>query len=157
MEHNELYFVEREYSVDIDTLWNAWTSVEALEQWYCPTQLSVVPGSVVSENSVGGRWAVGVDVSAHGFNAYFWGRYSEVVPNQKLVHTLCYSQDLADFEARDDNAPAHTIVIDFEDRAGKSWCKFTQFGEMPLEQIEMTRQGTASYFDNLGKFLDSKA
>ena len=77
MENNELYFVEREYPVDIDTLWNAWTSVDALQQWYSPTDLSVVPGSVVTENQVGGRWAVAVDVTAHGFNAYFWGRYSE--------------------------------------------------------------------------------
>lgn len=153
MEHNELYFVEREFDVSIDTLWSAWTSVASLEQWYSPTDLSVVPGSVVSENKVGGRWAVGVDVSAHGFNAYFWGRYSEVQPNKKLVHTLCYSQDEKEFLERDDNAPAHKIVIDFEDRDGKSWCKFTQFGEMPAEQVEMTRQGTTSYFDNLEKFL----
>lgn len=153
MEHNELYFVEREFDVSIDTLWSAWTSVASLEQWYSPTDLSVVPGSVVSENQVGGRWAVGVDVSAHGFNAYFWGRYSEVLPNKKLVHTLCYSQDEKEFLERDDNAPAHTIVVDFEDRDGRSWCKFTQFGEMPAEQVEMTRQGTTSYFDNLEKFL----
>lgn len=153
MEHNELYFVEREFDVSIDTLWSAWTSVASLEQWYSPTDLSVVPGSVVSENQVGGRWAVGVDVSAHGFNAYFWGRYSEVLPNKKLVHTLCYSQDEKEFLERDDNAPAHTIVVDFEERDGRSWCKFTQFGEMPAEQVEMTRQGTTSYFDNLEKFL----
>lgn len=153
MELNELYFVEREFDVNIDTLWTAWTSASALEQWYSPTELSVVPGSVVSENVKGGRWAVGVDVSAHGFNAYFWGRYSEVQPNKKLVHTLSYSQDEKEFLQRDDNAPAHIIVIDFEDRNGKSWCKFTQFGEMPAEQIEMTRKGTSSYFDNLEKFL----
>jgi uncharacterized protein YndB with AHSA1/START domain len=153
MADKELYFVEREYAVAIEKLWSAWTSTEKLEQWYSPTDISVVPGSVVTENKVGGRWAVAVDVSAHGFNAYFWGRYSEVEPNKKLVHTLCYSQDETEFLARDDNAPAHTIVIDFEDRDGKSWCKFTQFGEMPEEQAELSRQGMLSYFDNLEKFL----
>lgn len=153
MNITELYFVEREFDANISELWNAWTQVAALEEWYCPTELSVVPGSVVTENHVGGRWAVGVDVSAHGFNAYFWGRYSEVEAHKKLVHTLSYSQDHAEFLARDDNAPAHTIVIDFEQRDGKSWCRFTQIGEMPAEQIEMTRQGTSSYFDNLEKFL----
>lgn len=153
MNSAELYFVEREYDANIVELWNAWTSAEALEQWYSPTELSVVPGSVVTENQVGGRWAVAVDVSAHGFNAYFWGRYSEFESNKKLVHTLCYSQDEKEFIARDDNAPAHTIVIDFEERDGKSWCKFTQFGEMPAEQAEMSRQGMLSYFDNLEKFL----
>ena len=153
MVDKELYFVEREYAASIDELWSAWTSTEKLEQWYSPADLSVVPGSVVTENRIGGRWAVAVDVSAHGFNAYFWGRYSEFEPSKKLVHTLCYSQDETEFLARDDNAPAHTIVIDFEDRDGKSWCKFTQFGEMPEEQAEMSRQGMLSYFDNLEKFL----
>ena len=153
MADSELYFVEREYAASIDELWSAWTSTEKLEQWYSPTDLSVVPGSVVTENNVGGRWAVAVDVSAHGFNAYFWGRFSVFEPNNKLVHTLCYSQDETEFLARDDNAPAHTIVIGFEDRDGKSWCKFTQFGEMPEEQAEMSRQGMLSYFENLEKFL----
>lgn len=120
MADKELYFVEREYEVSIEKLWSAWTSTEALERWYSPTDLSVVPGSAVSENNVGGRWAVAVDVSAHGFNAYFWGRYSVVEPNKKLVHTLCYSQDETEFITRDDNAPGHTIVIDFEERGAKS-------------------------------------
>lgn len=150
----ELYFVEREYAVSIDELWSAWTSPEKLEQWYSPTDLSVIPGSAVSENVIGGRWAIGVDVTAHGFNAYFWGSYSEVEQNKKLVHTLCYSQDQKEFEARDDDPLAHTVVIDFEDRGGKSWCRFTQFGEMPAEQAEMSRQGMLSYFDNLGRFFD---
>lgn len=153
MADQELYFVEREYPVSIDRLWSAWTSPTELQDWYSPTDLSVVPGSVVSENFIGGRWAVGVDVSAHGFNAYFWGRYSEVEINKKLVHTLCYSQDEKEFIERDDNAPAHTVVIDFEDRDGNSWCRFSQFGEMPAEQAEMSRQGMISYFDNLQAHL----
>ena len=153
MEQNELYFVEREYKVSIERLWQAWTSAPELEMWYSPTDLSVVPGSAVSENKVGGRWAITVDVTAHGFNAYFWGRYSEFEANKKIVHTLCYSQDQGEFLARDDDAPAHTIVIDFEERSAKSWVRFTQFGEMPAEQAEMSRQGMLSYFDNLEKFL----
>lgn len=156
MEHNELYFVEREFNSNIDELWEAWTSPDVLEKWYSPVDLTVIPGSVVSENFVGGRWAVGVDVSAHGFNAYFWGRYSEVTTNKKLAHSLCYSQDIKEFEDRDDNAPAHIIVIDFEKRGDKSWARFTQFGDMSEEQIELTRQGTSRYFDNLEQYLLQK-
>ena len=153
MADSELYFVEREFDVAIDNLWSAWTSVSALEKWYSPTDLSVVQGTAVSENFVGGRWAIAVDVSTHRFNAYFWGRYSEVEVNKKLVHTLCYSQDLKEFEEKNDETPAHIVIIDFEERQGLSWCKFTQYGEMPKEQAEMSRQGMMSYFDNLGKFL----
>jgi uncharacterized protein YndB with AHSA1/START domain len=148
-----LYSVEREYPVGLETLWSAWAQAEELEKWYSPTMLSVVPGSATSETKIGGRWAIGVDVSMNGFNAYFWGRYSEVVENEKLVHSLSYSQSPEEFEARDDNAPFHTIVVEFEPRPNGSWVKFSQFGEMPEEQIEATRDGMGSYFDNLEIYL----
>ena len=153
MAERELYFVEREFNCDIETLWSAWTDATQLEAWYSPTMLSVVPGSVTSEVFIGGRWAVAVDVSVNGFNAYFWGRYSEVVPNVRLVHSLSYSQDEAEFIFADDNAPAHRIVIDFEKRGKKSWVRFTQFGEMPEEQAEASRDGMNSYLDNLELYL----
>ena len=153
MELRRLYSVEREFDCSIETLWEAWTSANALERWYCPTMLSVVPGSATSETHVGGRWAIAVDVSVNGFNAYFWGRYQEVVLQQRLVHTLSYSQDEAEFVFADDNAPAHRIELDFEARGEKSWVRFTQFGDLPEEQVEATQDGTGSYFDNLEQFL----
>lgn len=154
MKQEFLYSVEREFSADLEALWNAWTRAEELEKWYSPTMLSVVPGSATSETKVGGRWAIGIDVSINGFNAYFWGRYSEVIENEKLVHSLSYSQSEEEFIARDDSAPFHTIVVEFEKRPGGSWAKFTQFGEIPAEQAEATRDGTGSYFDNLEIYLN---
>ena len=67
MAERELYFVEREFNCDIETLWNAWTNAKELEAWYSPTMLSVVPGSVTSEVFIGGRWAVAVDVQTMDF------------------------------------------------------------------------------------------
>lgn len=154
MTERELYFVEREFPVDIDRMWSAWTEAEALEEWYHPTVLSVVPGTVTSEAVVGGRWAVAVDVPMHGFVAYFWGRYRDVVPNVRLEHTLSYSQDEQEFRERDDDAPAHRIVIDFAPTDTGTRVRFSQFGEMPAEQAEASRDGMESYFDSLGEFLD---
>ncbi len=149
----KLYSVEREYPVAISQLWSAWMDVAALEKWYSPTDLSVVPGSVVSEPFDGGWWTVGVDVSQHGFNAYFWGKYSELAVNKKIVHTLHYSQDVAEFAARDLNTEAHRIEIDFEERGENSWVRFTQYGQLPEGQAEQAKAGMESYFDNLGLFL----
>lgn len=148
-----LYSVEREFDVSIERLWQAWVEAKQLEQWYSPTFLSVVPNSAVSQTEVGGQWAIAVDVSANGFNAYFWGRYSVVEPHKKLVHTLCYSQDEADFIARSDDAPAHEIIIDFERRGDSSWVRFSQFGEMDEEQAEASREGMESYLENLNRYL----
>jgi uncharacterized protein YndB with AHSA1/START domain len=150
---NKLYSVEREYPVAVMALWDAWMDADALQSWYSPTDLKVVPGSVVSENVVGGWWTVAVDVSQFGFNAYFFGTYSELLENKRIVHSMNYTQDAAEFAARVITPDAHTIQIDFEDRGVSSWVSFTQFGELPADQAEGAKAGMESYFDNLGIYL----
>jgi len=148
-----LYSVEREYDAPIAALWQAWVDPAALQIWYCPTQLSVLPGSVQNEAEVGGIWTVAVDVPEHSMVAYFFGKYTEVVPQVKLVHTMSFTVDAAEFAARPVDAPEHDVVIDFEDRGGKSWVKFSQFGQLPEGEAPRAQAGMESYFDNLGAFL----
>lgn len=149
-----LYSVEREFPVSVERLWQLWTDATELQVWYCPVDLQVLPGSSVSETEVGGLWTTAVDVPLFDMVAYFFGRYTEFTPFERLAHTLHYTTDAAEFSVRDESTPSHTIVLEFEQRGpAASWVKFTQVGEMPAEQIELTRQGTSSYFDNLEKYL----
>jgi uncharacterized protein YndB with AHSA1/START domain len=152
---NLLYFVEREYPVGISRLWNAWVKADELESWYSPVFLEVIKGSATSDAKVGGSWAIAVDVSANGFNAYFWGTYKEVEANSKITHTLNYSQDELEFNLREEQPEAHLIEVVFEDRGEKSWVRFSQFGEMDPEQAEASREGMESYLENLAIFLSS--
>ena len=159
MKHDFLYEVEREYPVSIEVLWNAWVDAAQLEQWYHPTVLSVPAGTTTSEAEVGGKWTVAVAVPAEmtpngqAYNAMFFGRYTEVEPRRLLVHTMHYTVDPEEFAAFDESTPNHLVRVDFEARGENSWCKFTQFGEMPEAQIEMTKAGMTSYFDSLEQFL----
>ena len=148
-----LYFVERTFKFPVERLWSAWTKSAELEKWYCPVFLKVIPGSATSEAEVGGRWAIAVDVSENGFNAYFWGTYSVVEPHQKLVHDLNYSQDELEFALREPGAEAHRIEIDFSNTDAGTVVRFSQFGEMEQEQAEASREGMESYFDNLNSYL----
>lgn len=151
-----LYSVEREFDVSLDRLWRAWTEASELAQWYSPTALRVVPGSVTSEPHTGGVWAVAIDVPMHDFVAHFFGRYLLVEPQERIEHTLHYTQDRDEFYARDEETPSHLIVLEFASRGdARSWVRFTQIGDLPDDQIEATRDGTSSYFDNLGLFLDT--
>ena len=152
-----LYSVERAYPVSLSALWNAWVDSAALEEWYHPTDLSVVPGSVVSDAHPGGLWTVAVDVPAHNFVAYFFGWYAKVDEGRMLEHTLSYTQDESEFLQRDESAPFHTIRVDFETRGPDAWARFSQYGEMPPEQIPQTKAGMESYFDSLGAYLGSRA
>ncbi len=155
MNHEALYSVERTYPVTLERLWQAWSDPAELEAWYSPVDLFVVPGSVANDVRVGGVWAVAVDVSKYSMpNAYFFGRYTEVEPLSKMVHTMHYTQDATEAAARDESTEFHVIVIDFEQREDGAWCRFTQFGEMPADQAEMSRQGMTSYFENLARFFN---
>ena len=148
-----LYFVERTFKFPVDRLWRAWTNSAELEKWYSPVFLQVIPGSATSDAVVGGTWAIAVDVSENGFNAYFWGKYSQVEINQKLVHDLNYSQDELEFAVRELGPDAHRIEIDFTATSSGTIVRFSQFGEMPEEQADASREGMESYFDNLEIFL----
>jgi uncharacterized protein YndB with AHSA1/START domain len=151
-----LYAVEREYPVPIETLWQAWTDSKALQSWYHPTDLSCPPNSVENKAEVGGIWSVAVDVPEHHFVAYFFGRYTEVTLHKIMRHTMSYTQSKSEWESRDMSAPHHDVVLDFEDRSGKSWVKFSQYGEMPVDQIELTKAGMESYFDSLEIYLQNQ-
>ena len=150
-----LYFVEREYPVEIATLWNAWVEADQLQQWYSPQALDIVPNSATSDAVIGGDWAIAIDVSVNGFNAYFWGKYTEVKFQEKLVHTMFYSQDELEFNLRGDDQPHHVVEIDFEARGNKSWVRFSQFGSMDAEEAEAAKDGMESYLDNLEDYLAS--
>jgi uncharacterized protein YndB with AHSA1/START domain len=151
-----LYFVERQFPFSVERLWRAWTSSQELESWYCPIYLNVIPGTAISEPVVGGRWAIAVDVSPNGFNAYFWGSYKEVELNRKLVHELCYSQDELEFALQEPQPDSHLVQIDFTEHKDGCAVRFSQFGEMDQDQAEASKEGIESYFDNLETFLSSK-
>jgi uncharacterized protein YndB with AHSA1/START domain len=148
-----LYFVERTFKYPVERLWSAWTQSHELEKWYSPVFLKVIPGSATSKAEVGGTWAIAVDVSENGFNAYFWGKYSQVKLNQQLVHDLNYSQDELEFAVREPGPDAHRIEIDFTATSSGTIVRFSQFGDMPEEQAEASREGMESYFDNLEIYL----
>lgn len=148
-----LYAVEREYPVSIDKLWSAWTDPVKLEAWYFPTDLKSVKGATNSELHVGGLWTCGVDVSEHGFVAYFFGKYLKIENHRLIEHSLHYTQSREEFEAQDFDSPSHLIVLNFEDRGSNSWVKFSQFGELPEGEADQAQAGMESYFDSLSNFF----
>ena len=153
MSQQFLYSVEREYQVSIERLWRAWTDASELEAWYFPTDLSSTKGATRSEVEIGGLWACGVEVPEHGFTAYFFGKYTAIVPHELLEHTLHYTTSAEEFAAKDFSTESHLIRIEFQDRGASSWSKFSQFGELPEGQAEMAQAGMNSYLESLARHL----
>ncbi len=148
-----LYSVEREFESPMASVWDAWTDATQLETWYFPVGLASIPGSTVSNAVEGGYWAVTVDVPEHGYVAYFFGVYTEVLTYQRLAHTMLYTQSAEEFEVRDLGGPHHDVIVEFEARGDRTWVRFTQFGELPEGQAEQAQAGMESYFDSLQSFL----
>lgn len=153
MQHNFLYSVEREYSQPMSRIWEAWTDAAQLQAWYHPTDLTTVPESSVSEPVVGGAWAIAVDVPEFGFQSCFWGTYTAVEPHKRLEHTMFYSENPAEFAAKDMSGEFAKIVVDFEERPTGSWVRFSQYGELPEEHIPLAKAGMDSYFQSLADYL----
>jgi hypothetical protein len=74
---------------------------------------------------------------------------------EKLAHTMFYSQDELEFNLRGDDQPHHVIEINFEARGNKSWVRFSQFGSMDAEEAEAAKDGMESYLDHLEDHLAS--
>ncbi len=155
MKHDFLYAVEREVEVSLETLWQAFTDTDALQAWYHPTMLNSVAGATISEALVDGRWQCAIEVPMDGSVHCFYGRYTHVEPMKYLEHTMHYTVNLDDFQARDESTEFHIVKIEVEDRGDKSFVRWAQCGEMPEEQIEMTRAGMNSYLDSLEQYLAS--
>jgi len=153
MPDNFLYSVERVFDSPVAAVWAAWTDPVSLEAWYHPTDLLNVPGSVTSDAEVGGAWSVAVAVPEHDVVAYFFGRYTDVVENVRLEHTMLYTVSADEFAARDESGPSHIVIVDFEGRDGSTWVRFAQYGELPGGEPERAKAGMESYFDSLQAFL----
>ena len=115
--------------------------------------MSSVPGTTRSELHIGGLWSCAVQVPQRESISYFYGKYSLIEGNHRLEHSMHYTESKEDFKIMDFNTPAHEIVADFESRNGKSWARFSQFGEAPAAQVALMTQGIESYFDSLENFL----
>ncbi len=153
MSEQPAYSVEREIDIPVDILWAAWTDPDALAVWYHGVGHSVVPVSVISDPVVGGLWAVGVSVPDEDFVAYFFGKYTAVIENARLEHTLHYTQSAEEFVAMDFTTEFHRILVEFETRDFRSWVKFSQFGDLPEKDAIQAQVGMESYFDSLEHYL----
>lgn len=153
MNLSHLYSVEREFNVAIEKLWQAWTEATALEKWHHPVGMSCPSGTCRSEMQVGGIWSYAVEVPGRESTSFFFGKFTEIREKQFFEHSMHYTESAEDFKQMNFNTPAHNITVEFESRGDKSWCKFSQFGQAPAEQVALMTQGIESYFDSLEDYL----
>ena len=75
----------RKLPAPLSEVYRAWTDPQVMSQWYAPGAMTV--GEVVADTVTGGDFRV-VMQEENGKNHIATGKYIEVVPEQKLVHSL---------------------------------------------------------------------
>ena len=93
--------LHRRIDAPVETVYAAWTDPDLLSQWLAPDD--AVVARAVAEVRVGGQFLL----EMHGKDGGKWvtqGRYREVVPNRRLVHTWCW--DGSDHES--------LVTVEFE-------------------------------------------
>ena len=81
--------LHRTIDAPVETVFAAWTDPDLLSQWLAPDD--AVVARTVAEARVGGRFLI----EMRGKDGGKWvtrGRYREVVPNSRLVHTWCWEE-----------------------------------------------------------------
>lgn len=81
----EIYLVlRRTIDAPVETVYAAWTDPKAMCRWFAPGEMTVT--RAVAETEAGGSFLVEMR-GADGVRHLTQGRYREVVPRRRLVHT----------------------------------------------------------------------
>ena len=123
--------VTRTFDAPPSTVYKAWSQPELFQRWWAPKS---VPGvSLVScdmDVRTGGKYRL--EFGAGGSDTMaFYGRYLEVVPNERIVWT------------NDEGKEGAVTTVTFEDLGGKTLVKFYEVYPSK-EALEEALQGSAA-------------
>ncbi len=104
--------VERVFPAPPAQLWRAWTEPERVMRWYGPAGMHAHACEI--DLRVGGRYLWGLR-SPEGFEYYNAGVFSELVPNERLVATMCMADAAgntvpASRYGMPEDAPSETVL-----------------------------------------------
>ena len=123
--------VTRTFNAPPSTVYRAWSQPELFQRWWMPKS---VPGvSLVScdmDVRTGGKYRL--EFSAGGSDTMaFYGKYLEVVPNERIVWT------------NDEGEDGAITTVTFEDRGGRTLLNFREVYPSK-EALEEALQGSAA-------------
>ena len=139
--------VTRTFNAPPSTVYRAWSQPELFQRWWVPKSASGV--SLVScdmDVRTGGKYRL--EFGAGGSDTMaFYGKYLEVVPNERIVWT------------NDEGEEGAVTTVTFEDQGGKTLLNFHEVYPSK-EALEEALQGSAAalpeQLEQLDELLSSK-
>jgi uncharacterized protein YndB with AHSA1/START domain len=136
--------ITRTFAAPRDLVWKAWTEPDRLKKWSSPSGFTIP----VSEGDLrpGGKWRACM-VKDDGTELWLGGKYTEVVPPERLVFTHAWDDD--------EGKPGHetTVSVTLTERGGKTLMEFRQSGFDSGEARDGHAEGWGECFDKLDDLL----
>ena len=100
--------VTRTFDAPARLVFEAWTKPELFEQWWVPRSMGMTLRSCELDVRTGGEYRLVFDEDPENTTAFF-GKYLDVVPNQRIVWTN-----------EEDGADGSVTTVTFEEKDGKT-------------------------------------
>lgn len=136
--------IERIFDAEVETLFQAWTQLEHLSQWWHP--MGETLNDVKAELKQGG--AVTYYIGEAGLE--ITGIYREVVPNQKLVYTWIWNMN------DEGSIEGYTLHVEFKsiDKAN-SKLEVLQEGFSSVDSMASHQEAWVGSMNNLATYLSN--
>ena len=125
-------------------VFEAWTDPEILKQWHAPGDYTVPIAE--ADLRVGGRYRIRMQAPNKDINHTVGGEYKEIVPNEKLVYTWQWEDDV-------DDVGETLVTVEFRDNGEGTDIVLTHERFPTAEDRDKHNQGWCGSLDNLPKLF----
>ncbi|NIJ54719.1 SRPBCC family protein [Dyadobacter arcticus] len=133
--------IERQFDVDVETLFKAWTEAEQLKQWWHPMGESLT--DVKNDLKEGGEVAYFVGEAGLEIT----GTYSEVSLNEKLVYSWVWNM------SDEGSENGYSLNVSFSAEGDGSKLRVIQDGFSKPEMLKTHQDGWDKGLDDLESYL----
>jgi uncharacterized protein YndB with AHSA1/START domain len=139
----------------VDKVWANWVETEAMQKWWSPKHYTAPV--IKSDFKVGGKYLFSMR-SPEGKMSWNTGHYTEIVPNEKIVMTMSFSDENGNVvPASQYGLPGEwnkeiVVTTEFKSLAGKTHIKVTETG-IPMMVYVFAKLGWEQQFDKFELLL----
>lgn len=150
--------IEHTLKAPVDEVWKIWNEPEMIKQWWGPKKYTAP--TVKNDLRVGGTYLLAMLSPSNDLN-YNAGIYKEIVPNQKIVSDMYFSDEngkqlTGDAIKVPGNWPdAMLVTVNFEARGAETHVSVTEEG-IPLVMKFLSQVGWGQQFQKIDEIIASK-
>ena len=149
--------IKRIFDAPCELVWRAWTEAEHVVKWWAPKD-HTTPACKI-DLRVGGKYLICMR-SKEGQDFWITGAYKEIIPNQKLVCSDCFSDEhgnvvpASHYGMQSDFPLEVEITLLLKDINGKTEITLIHKGLPAGSMKDMTGIGWNEMFDKLAESLN---